>query len=79
MTLTDHDNNLIRAAHAARVPDSDRNGPMAESITLSGWYEAPTVSGRLAWVHMAWIDGHARETCCTYDLAAERALSARGL
>lgn len=65
---------LRSSAIAARVPDSDRNGPGSEPVTISAWYDVPTVSGREAFAYFAWHGGIVRETCCTYDIAAERAL-----
>lgn len=64
---------LRDAAHAAHVPDSDRDGPGSEPVTVSGWYEVPTVSGRRAWQRYDWRDGQCVQGVCTYDLCAEDA------
>lgn len=60
-----------RRALAARVPDGDRDGPGQDLVTVSGWYHAPTISGRDAWVRYQWINGRCRQGECTYDLDGE--------
>lgn len=60
------------AARAALVPDEDRAGPGSEPVTVSGWYTAPTVSGRPAWVRYDWREGRCVQGCATYDVTAER-------
>lgn len=58
-------------AIALRVPDSDRMGPGREPVTVSGWYEVPTLSGRHAWQRYDWRDGQVVDGSCTYSIHAE--------
>lgn len=58
---------------AARVPDADRDREATtDPVTVSGYYPAPTKSGRLAWSRIEWHNGQPKETHCTYDPGAER-------
>ncbi|MEK7113370.1 MAG: hypothetical protein AAB873_00920 [Patescibacteria group bacterium] len=61
------------AADAALVPDEDRAGPGSEPVDVSGWYAAPTVSGRTCWVRYDWRAGRCVQGRATYDLGAEQA------
>lgn len=70
---TDAFDDARERALAARVPVADRDGD-AGPVTGSGWYLAPTISGRKAWVRYTWISGRCNEQVCTYDLDAEDAL-----
>jgi len=58
---------------AAQVPSADRvdNGALAP-VTVSGYYEVRTLSGRPAWAYFGWHSGKFSERHCTYDTAALR-------
>jgi hypothetical protein len=60
------------AAKAAEVPDGDLPVRSDEPVTVIGYYEGTTKSGRRAWVHYAWVNGRLRDSSATYDLAAQR-------
>jgi hypothetical protein len=49
------------------VPESDRNGGSLEPVTVGGWYEVPTKTGRQAWARYVWFDGQLVESHCTYN------------
>lgn len=52
------------------VPESDR-GSTLEPITVDGWYEISTKSGRPAWALFVWTSAggrhHPSERHCTYN------------
>lgn len=72
-TATDVFDGARERALSARVPAADRDGD-AGPVTVSGWYVAPTKSGRTAWAKYTWSGGRCYEQVCTYDLDAEAAL-----
>lgn len=63
------------AARAAHVPKSDL-APCTELVTVSGWYEQPTISGRPAWRRCTWVNGRLRSSAATYDRERDLELDA---
>lgn len=66
---------VARAARdAALVPESDIDTSCHnEPITVSGWYEQYTISGRAAWRFCNWHNGILHEEPPTYSRQADEA------
>lgn len=62
------------AVAAARVPDDDIDTGSSQPVTVGGWYDQRTISGRPAWRHCRWVAGQLRTDAPTYDRAAHAAL-----
>lgn len=65
------------AAKAQRVPESDLTGG-GEPVTMEGWYQVETRSGRYAAVKAHWSGGRLFTGPASYDTSLEKAAAEAG-